>query len=175
MGWTTEGSLPEKDKKYIIVVAPHTSNWDFMVGLWARSKLNFNPQYVAKEELFVWPIGWLFRKLGGYPVSRSHHANFVDSMVSIFEKEEEFILTITPEGTRSYQPKWKTGFFYIAQKANIPIIPVAFDYINKKVVAGPALYASGDVSAFILDMKRWFYPFKGRTPENGIREEDIGL
>ena len=168
LGWKTEGQPPAGIKKYIIVVAPHTSNWDFLVGLGARSKFRFEPRYIAKKELFVGPFGWLFRKLGGYPVERKSRTNFVEQMVEIFDRAEEFILTITPEGTRKRNEHWKTGFFYIAQKANVPVVPVAFDYPTKRVIAGDPQKAEGDVEEFIKGLKKWFGVYKGRNPEQGI-------
>ncbi|MFT4523588.1 MAG: 1-acyl-sn-glycerol-3-phosphate acyltransferase [Bacteroidia bacterium] len=167
LGWKIKGTLPT-EKKYLIIVAPHTSNWDFMVGLCVRSILKFNPQYVAKKELFVWPIGGLFRKLGGYPVERSKNSNLVQSIVDIYNKEETFILTITPEGTRSKNDDWKTGFFHIAQQANVLILPVAFDYSTKTVVLGETKRAEGDVHEFVDVLKSWFTQFKGRNPEDGV-------
>ncbi len=167
-GWRTVGSLPQY-KKYIIIVAPHTSNWDFLLGLGSRAVYDFNPRYVGKKELFVWPLGGLFRKLGGYPVERKKNSNFVQSIVEIFNKEEEFILTITPEGTRSYNDNWKTGFYYIAKELDIPIIPVAFDYKNKQVIMGDVVRTTKEVEEVVSDLKVWYSQFEGKNPENGVR------
>jgi 1-acyl-sn-glycerol-3-phosphate acyltransferase len=175
LGWRISGVAPTDIKKYILVVAPHTSNWDFFIGLGARSVLKFNPQYVAKKELFVWPFGWLFRRLGGYPVSRNSRTHFVDHMVSLFETKANFILTITPEGTRKHNAKWKTGFFYIARKANIPIIPIAFDYSQKKVVVGKRMIAEGKAEDFILELKKWFVQYEGMNREQGVLPSDLVL
>ena len=106
LGWEIVGELP-KERKYIIVVAPHTSNWDFLIGVMIRS---FDPKFVGKKELFIWPFGHFFRWMGGYPVDRSKHTNFVDSVIALFNEKEDFIITLTPEGTRSYSPDWKSGF-----------------------------------------------------------------
>jgi 1-acyl-sn-glycerol-3-phosphate acyltransferase len=168
-GWKIEVKWPIPYKKYILIVAPHTSNWDFLIGLCSRAQLRFNPQYAAKKELFVWPVGWLFRKLGGYPVERDTRSNFVQSFVEVFNKEEAFILTLTPEGTRGYNENWKTGFYYIAKQANIPIVPVAFDYKTKRVVIHEPIWAEAPVEEMILDLKKWFSGFTGKNPENGVR------
>lgn len=157
----------------MLVVAPHTSNWDFMVGLGARAELKFNPKYIAKKELFFWPLGIILRKLGGYPVERSQSTDFVSEMAMLFDREKEFVLTITPEGTRSYNPNWKSGFFYIAKKANVPVVPVAFDYANKRVVMGAPRKAEGEVEDFIKDLKKWCYQFKGKRQNQGIRAEEV--
>lgn len=173
LGWKIAGEKPAYHiKKYIIIVAPHTSNWDFLVGVGARAKLDFYPRYVAKKELFIGPLSWLFKRLGGYPVDRSSKKNLVDQMVDLFNKEDEFILTITPEGTRKHNPKWKTGFFFIAQKADVPIVPVAFDYANKQVVIGNLLKAEGDIDLFVKNIKNWYSQFTGKHPEQGISKEE---
>ena len=155
-----------------MVVAPHTSNWDFLVGVGARAVLNFNPRYAAKKELFVWPIGWLFKRLGGYPVERNINTNFVKNFVEVFNKEEDFILTLTPEGTRSYNDDWKTGFYYLAKAADIPIIPVAFDYPTKTVVMHEPIWANEPVDDLIKKLKRWHSQFKGKNASQGVLKTD---
>ena len=136
-GWKIKGSFPEELKKYIIAVAPHTSNWDFPVGLAARSILRIQKaRFLGKSQLFTPAYGWFFRALGGYPVERSSSHDMVDQVVTIFNSHEEFILALAPEGTRKKVEKFRTGFYYIAKKANVPIIPVGFDFANKEVVVG---------------------------------------
>jgi len=169
LGWTIDATWPIPYKKYILIVAPHTSNWDFLVGLGARAVLQFNPQYAAKKELFVWPIGWLFRKLGGYPVERSANTNFVQNFTEIFKNSEEFILTITPEGTRSYKENWKTGFYYLSQSANVPIVPVAFDYKAKRVVMHEPIFTDKPADETIQYLKNWYSQFEGKNPEWGVK------
>ncbi|MFM9945271.1 MAG: lysophospholipid acyltransferase family protein [Bacteroidia bacterium] len=167
LGWRIVGKKPDF-KKFVMVVAPHTSNWDFMVGSWARSSLRLNAWYVAKKELFVWPLGYLFRALGGFPVDRKKHTNLVDQIVEIFNSQTEFNITITPEGTRSYSPEWKTGFYQIALKANIPIQMVGFDYKKKLVALAEPFFPSGDLNKDMEMMKSYFRQFKGKYPEKGI-------
>jgi len=171
LGWSIDTTgWPIPYKKYILVVAPHTSNWDFLVGLGARAVLQFNPRYIGKKELFVWPIGWLFRKLGGYPVERKKNTNLVQSLTEIFNKEEAFILTMTPEGTRSYRDEWKTGFYYLAKSAQIPMVPVGFDYKTKRVVMHEPMFVDKPVDELILELKMWFSQFEGKNPEWGVRK-----
>jgi 1-acyl-sn-glycerol-3-phosphate acyltransferase len=168
-GWSTSGKVPKGLKKFVIIVAPHTSNWDFMVGLCARSILGLqNTKYIAKKELFVWPVGWLFRLLGGYPVDRSKNTNLVDATVDIFNSKDSFSIAITPEGTRSHVSKWKTGFYYIAQKAGIPIIMVAFDYAARQVRVEPPFYPTGDVDKDISYMMDYYRKVKGKNPAQGV-------
>jgi 1-acyl-sn-glycerol-3-phosphate acyltransferase len=168
LGWKIIGSIPSDLKQYVMVVAPHTSNWDFMVGLAARSILGIDTRYVGKKELFRWPFGWLFRKLGGYPVDRSKNTNFVDAVADLFKEHKEFSICLTPEGTRSYAPNWKTGFYYIALKAGIPVLMVGFDYSSKSVVIEPPFHPSGDIESDIEKMKQFFRKMKGKIPEKGV-------
>lgn len=151
-----------------MIVAPHTSNWDFFVGLLARSILNLDTKYVAKKELFRFPFGWLFKSLGGYPVDRSKHTRFVEAVCDIFNSKERFSIAITPEGTRSYAPNWKTGFYYIANKLSIPVILVGFDYGKKQVVLKEPFYLTGDSDKDIEEMKKYFRNFKGKNPSQGV-------
>lgn len=120
-------------KKVVIIVVPHTTNWDFVLGVMVRSALNIKINYIGKESLFRAPWGFIFRKLGGYPIKRDKKYNQVDQIVSLINKEDEFRLALAPEGTRSDVDKWKTGFYWIAKGANIPIIMVAFDMKNREV------------------------------------------
>ena len=168
-GWSVSGSMP-KLPKYLLVVAPHTSNWDFLVGLLYRAITDdFNPKYVGKKELFVWPIGYLFRALGGYSVERSKNTNFVDTMVSVYNSNEEFITTITPEGTRKFNEKWKTGFYYIAKKANIPVVKIGFDFKKKIIEINKPEYITKGVDETIKAYKNYFKQFEGKNPMDGVR------
>lgn len=148
-GWKIEGAMPP-DKKFLIIVAPHTSNWDFMIGLCARSILKFDAKYLGKKELFRFPFGALFRWLGGVPVDRSRNVNMVDAVAELFNRHEKLIVAIAPEGTRKYVPQWKTGFYFIALKAKIPIVMSAFDYPKKTIFISSPFHPTGDLAA---DMK----------------------
>lgn len=169
LGWKVKGRVPADLKKYVIIVAPHTSNWDFLVGLAARSILGIDSKYMAKKELFRFPFGWLFRKLGGYPVDRSKTNNFVDAVCDIFNSKEAFSIAITPEGTRSYSPKWKTGFYHIARQLQIPVIMVAFDYPSKTVRVETPMMLTGDIDREIESMQSYYRTIKGKNPELGVR------
>jgi 1-acyl-sn-glycerol-3-phosphate acyltransferase len=168
-GWKIKGDVPVSLMQYVMIVAPHTSNWDFVLGLAARSILRLDIRYVAKKELFKFPFGWLFRKLGGYPVDRSKSSNFVDAVADLFNKNERFSICITPEGTRSYSPKLKTGFYFIAQKANIPVIMVGFNYAKKTVQVEPPFYTTGDIDKDFTFMMDYYRKVPGKIPEKGIR------
>jgi 1-acyl-sn-glycerol-3-phosphate acyltransferase len=157
-GWKIDGVMPA-EKKYIIIVAPHTSNWDFMIGLCVRSIMRFDAKFLGKKELFGFPFGGLFRWLGGLPVDRSRNANLVDEVAQLFNEREKLIIAIAPEGTRKYVKKWKTGFYFIALKANIPILLASFDYPSKTVFASKPFYPTGNLKE---DMKMIFEFYRNK-------------
>lgn len=168
-GWKVTGRLPE-EKKYVIVVAPHTSNWDFFVGLAAKHIIYLQSNFLAKNSLFKIPvIGWFLKSIGGHSVDRSKNTNLVDQVVDIFQQQEDFKMTVTPEGTRSYNPNWKTGFWHIAKKANVPIQMIGFDYRRRVVELKEVFYPSDDKESDIEKMKAYFRTIKGRNPENGVK------
>lgn len=169
MGWKAVGSFPDNLKKYVVIVAPHTSSWDFVIGVLFRKALRLErAKYLGKHQLFKPPFGFFFRWLGGYPVDRTSSHNLVDQVVKIFHEHEEFALALSPEGTRTRVDKLKTGFYNIARKANVPIIMVAFDYTHKWAVISKPFKTSEDQLAdfkFILD---FFRPIEGKYPEKGL-------
>src|SRR5687768_14288741 len=141
LGWKIKGSFPAGLKKYIVAIGPHTSNWDFMVGIAARSILRMKKtKFLAKSQLFRPPFGWLFRSLGGYPVERTASNDMVRQVAHLFESHDTFVLAIAPEGTRKKVDKLRTGFYYIAKAARVPIIPVGFDFKKKEVILGEPLF-----------------------------------
>ena len=168
-GWKIIGSKPDL-KKYMIIVAPHTSNMDFFVGVAARSISRIRSAYLAKKSLFNIPlVGRLLRAMGGYPVDRSKRTNMVDQVVELYNGHEKFVMTITPEGTRSYNANWKTGFYRIAYNARVPIVMVAFDYERKIVQFREPFYPTGNLENDLEFIKAYYRNFKGKNPENGVR------
>lgn len=169
IGWKTEGSFPPGLKKYIVAVAPHTSNWDFVIGVMARSILRLQgAKFLGKSQLFKAPFGWFFRWLGGYPVDRSSSHDLVHQVSELFQQHETFILAIAPEGTRKKVPRLKTGFYYIALQAKVPIIPCGFDFARKVVVVGQPFMPTGDVEADLQALRVFYSKIKGANPELGI-------
>src|SRR6267142_589044 len=161
MGWGVEGSFPHDLKKYIVSVAPHTSNWDFVIGVMARSITKIQrARFLGKSQLFKPPYGWFFRWLGGYPVDRRSSHDMVHQVVDIFNKHEEFILAIAPEGTRKKVSKLKTGFYYIALQARVPIIPCGFDYQQKKIVIGQPFYPSTNTDEDMEFLRKFYSSIK---------------
>ncbi|HBH24742.1 MAG TPA: acyltransferase [Cytophagales bacterium] len=161
-GWRIIGAPKEGLKKYIIVVAPHTSNWDFLLGVFTRGVVGFKSRYLAKKQLFLPPLGWLFRLLGGYPVDRSKSSNMVEAVAEIFNQHSEFVIAITPEGTRKQVTKWKSGFYHIATLAKIPLVFAGLDYATKSVIFRDEPYwPSGDYQKDLPEIQGWFADKKG--------------
>ena len=169
LGWRIEDQRPKDLDRYIVVVAPHTSNWDFLIGLFTRSIARMGDvRYLAKRELFRPPFGAVFRWLGGYPVDRSQKNQLVDQVADLFRTVPGFKIAITPEGTRKRVDTWRTGFYHIAVKAKVPIILAAMDYGRKCVSFSPPFWPTGDVDADVERMKAQFRPVRGRNPEHGV-------
>lgn len=164
MGWKIEGSFDSNIKKSVLMVMPHTSNFDFFIGLFTRGIIAIEMNFVAKKELFVFPFGIYFKVIGGAPLDRSGNKNRVDAIVEIFKKRDVFRLAIAPEGTRSKVIELKTGFYYIAHKANVPIIPVAFDYGTKSVKIGNPFLTSGNYDNDKAALLNHFKNTKGKIP-----------
>ncbi|QNJ98850.1 1-acyl-sn-glycerol-3-phosphate acyltransferase [Constantimarinum furrinae] len=165
LGWSIEGSFDPSVKKSVVIVVPHTSWHDFYVGSFARRILKTEINFVAKRELFRPLFGWYFRWMGGAPLDRTPGQNKVEAIAEIFKKKEEFRLALAPEGTRKKVDAWKTGFYYIAVKANVPIIPVAFDYKTKTVFIHPAFYPEGNLKDDLPKLRDYFKGVVGKKPE----------
>lgn len=150
LGWKTLGPPPYSIPKAIWLGAPHNSNWDFIMSVGARAQIKFDVGFLAKKELFRWYSGWIFKALGGFPLDRSKAQNQVEAVANTFQQHERMHVAIAPEGTRSDVAKLKTGFYYIALKANIPLILTGFDYPRKAFVISDPIYLTGN---FQKDMK----------------------
>lgn len=168
-GWKIDTHVPEGVKKCVVVMAPHTSNWDFVIGKMAFMSYGVNGKFLIKKEMFVFPFGWILKAMGGIPVDRKGGGKLTDIAARYFEENEKMFMVFTPEGTRSYNPRWKKGFYYIAQKAGVPIYIGYLDYANKVGGFHSLFNPTGDVDADIDHIKDMLREFKGRFPENGIR------
>ena len=165
LGWKTNDAFPTDLKKYIIIVAPHTSWMDFPIGVLARNTYGLKGNYIGKHTLFKPPFGFIFRALGGTPVDRSKSANLVDAIVEIFNSRDEFILALSPEGTRKKLKKWKTGFYFVAQGAKVPIVMVGFDYQKKSITVAKPYHLTGDLKEDFNNFHAYFKNIKGKHPE----------
>ena len=165
LGWTKCVTVAHPDK-FIICLAPHTSNWDFIIGqLYAQAE-GFKINFLMKREWFFWPLGVIFRSLGGIPVWRSKHTSMTDNLTETAKTKDSFKLCITPEGTRSPNTEWKKGFYFIALKAEIPILLYGVDYEKKKIVCTNSFTPSGNIDEDMPKIKSYFKDFKGKKPEN---------
>ena len=165
LGWTKCVTVAHPDK-FIICLAPHTSNWDFIIGqLYAQAE-GFKINFLMKREWFFWPLGVIFKSLGGIPVWRSKHTSMTDNLAETAKTKDSFKLCITPEGTRSPNTEWKKGFYFIALKAEIPILLYGVDYEKKKIVCTESFTPSGNIDEDMPKIKSYFKDFKGKKPEN---------
>jgi 1-acyl-sn-glycerol-3-phosphate acyltransferase len=162
-GWRVEGKLPDLPK-YIIVGAPHTSSWDFVLFLGVIFRLKASVRYMGKAELFRKPFGWFFYWCGGIPVDRSKSQGLVEQMVTACEKSDKFILTIAPEGTRHHVTEWKMGFYHIARSAGIPIAMAIVDGKHKTMRVGQVFYPTENMDADIKAIKGYFDGMLGVNP-----------
>lgn len=165
MQWKVIGSVDANVKKCVLMVMPHTCNFDFFIGLFTRGIVNLEMNFVGKKELFQFPFGWYFRSIGGAALDRSGGKNNVDATVDVFNSRAVFRLAIAPEGTRKKVIELRTGFYYIALKANVPIIPVAFDYEKKEVRFGNPITLTGNYEDDMKLILPHFKDVKGKYPE----------
>ena len=167
MNWSIVGNFPSIPK-YIVAVVPHTSWLDIFIGLLVRSILGESINFVGKKELFNPLTGWFFRILGGAPIDRSGNKDSVESIAAVFEAHEKFRLALAPEGTRGKVDKLRTGYYYIAKRLKIPIIPVSFDYENKKVIVHSNFYTSSDEQKDLKTLETLFKGVSGYSKEKSF-------
>ena len=169
MGWKIEGSIDPAIKKCVMMVMPHTSAHDFYLGIFTRGITGLEMNWVGKKELFRFPLGFYFRYMGGEPLDRAGGLNKVDSIAAIFQRKETFRLAVAPEGTRKKTDVLKTGLYYIALKANVPIIPIAFDFGKKVVNLGKPLKPTGNLEEDLIILNKHFIGVLGKIPEKGFK------
>lgn len=180
-GWKTDNHVPELDK-YVLIGAPHTTNWDFPLTLLALSSLGIRFNWVAKHTLFRWPLGPIFTAIGGVPVDRSSGTAFLKRIIDLYGERDHFILAIAPEGTRSKTSHWKTGFYALARKAGVPVALGYIDYHQKRIGIGQVMEISGDMEADFAIIRDFYsdkigkYPAKQSDiiPQGGARKRKTG-
>ena len=169
LGWEIS-EKPEGVKKAVVVMGPHTSNFDFIIGKLAFIRYGVPSTFLIKSDLFFPPLGWILKSLGGVPVNRKKNNHFTDQAAKYFKDNESMFMVFTPEGTRSYNPKWKKGFYYIALKAKVPIYIGYMDYKTKKGGFHGLFEPTGDIDKDIAFLKNELSQYSGKRPEQGIRK-----
>lgn len=170
-GWRALGQVPEP-RRFILIAAPHTSNWDFVNFLGLTADLGLRAHFMGKLSLFKWPIGGFMKQMGGIPVDRRNSGNVVQQMVDEFARRAEFMLTVAPEGTRGKTAKWRTGFYQIALAAKVPMVVGFMDYGTKTGGLGPLIWPSGDFRADMLKVLEVYRTCIPKIPERAVRSID---
>lgn len=164
MGWQKNVTV-EHPEKFIICLAPHTSNWDFVLGQLYMRATGLKSNFLMKKEWFVGPLGFFFKRIGGIPVQRSKNTKMTDYLAAEAMKADTFQLCVTPEGTRSLNAEWKKGFYFIAQKAHIPVLLYGVDYQKKLIQCTESFIPTGDIETEMRHIKLYYKDFKGKHPE----------
>ncbi len=168
LGFKITGEYPELPKQKVVIAVPHTSYWDFPIGILVRSAMKINVKYVGKASLFKPPLGYIMRYLGGIPVDRSKSNNFVDAVVNAYKERPDLTVLFAPEGTRRKVEKLKTGFYYVAKQAGIPILPVVWDIANKDIRWLPMFYPGENPESDLVEIIKLFDGVEGYIPANSI-------
>jgi 1-acyl-sn-glycerol-3-phosphate acyltransferase len=163
-GWKAEGVIPHP-RKFVIIAAPHTSNWDFVYYIGLTQTLGIMPHFMAKTALFRWPMRNFMLDMGGVPIDRKKGGNYVQAMIDEFARRDEFMLTIAPEGTRGSVKQWKTGFYHIALGAGVPMVVGMMDYGRKTGGLGPAIWPTGDYEADMAKVAEIYASVTPKHPE----------
>ncbi len=166
-GWRAFGAVPTP-RKFVLIAAPHTSNWDFLYFIGLTQELGITPHFMAKRSLFRWPFTNFMLDMGGVPVDRSSKQNYVQQMIDEFGKRDEFMLTIAPEGTRGSVRAWKTGFYHIAIGAKVPLVIGMMDYGTKTGGLGAAIWPTGDYAADMAKVAEYYSKVTPKHPTQGM-------
>jgi 1-acyl-sn-glycerol-3-phosphate acyltransferase len=164
MGWRIEGRMPDLGK-FVIIVAPHTSNWDFIAALFCDLALDLDARFLAKHSIFVGPFGTWLKSLGGIPVVRSASHNVVGQVAMEFARRERMVLAIAPEGTRRKVESWKSGYWHIARAADVPIVPVGLDFARRAAVIGTPRPTTASLEDDEAALKEFFLHVTPKRPE----------
>lgn len=164
-GWKVGGKLPAGIDKAVVVAAPHTSNWDFVYALATFRILGLKVNYLAKRELFKFPLKYILNSTGGIPVERSKSQNLVEAMVNMFRQADRLYLLAAAEGTRKKVGKWKSGFYHVAMGAGVPVLLGYLDYAKKEAGFGPVIHLSGDKEKDMAVIREFYRKVHGRNPE----------
>ena len=161
-GWRRSGRLPEIPK-YVMIAAPHTSNWDFPITLAIVFAFKMRLYWLGKETIFRWPFGTFFKWLGGIPVDRSKSGDVVAQTIQAFKDKAKMVMMLAPEGTRKKVKYWKTGFYHIANGANVPIVLGFLDYVRKMGGIGPTLIPTGNIESDMAKIRAFYDTISGKS------------
>jgi 1-acyl-sn-glycerol-3-phosphate acyltransferase len=175
LGWRVRGRVPD-DPRWVAIAAPHTSNWDFPVMLLVATALELRPHFLMKASWFRGPLGPLFRALGGIPVRRDAQRGLVADAARRLRERERMILAVPPEGSRGWRPHWRSGFYWIAHEAGVPIVLGFVDFGTRTAGLGPAFHPTGDLAADMRGISAFYAGMKGRRPaqQGPVRVADEG-
>jgi 1-acyl-sn-glycerol-3-phosphate acyltransferase len=162
-GWEFTGAFPDLPK-YVLVGAPHTTNWDFPLAMLLMFAGGVRFNWIGKDSLFRWPMEGFFRSLGGIPVRREKNSNFVAQIVDAFNRSSHLIIAIAPEGTRSLAKRWKTGFYYMARSAQVPLVMGFVDYRRRQVGVGPVIFPNEDIEVTFAELRAFYSDKTGKYP-----------
>jgi 1-acyl-sn-glycerol-3-phosphate acyltransferase len=168
LGWRIEGDVATSIKKYVMIAAPHTSWWDFPLGLLVRSAKKLQIKYLGKHTLFKPPFGFFFRWTGGIPIDRRSRNHTVDSLINAFERHDRMAIVMAPEGTRKKVDKFKSGFYHIARGLGVPVVMVTFDFGRRVVTFSPPMELSENKEEDLNTIWNHFKGVRGKVPEKGI-------
>ncbi len=168
LGWTLDVALPPQPKG-VVIVYPHTSNWDFVIGYLAKVAAGLQLQFIGKDSLFRWPLGPVFRRMGGIPVRRGARAGFVDQLAREFAARERIWIAIAPEGTRSFTDHWKSGFYHLALAARVPVGLATIDWGRRRVELRRTLELTGDPGTDLERLRAFYQGVRGLRPDRAGR------
>ena len=162
LGWNIRGRFVDQPK-IIAVVAPHSSNWDWIIGVFGLWALQLRFRYLIKKQAMIWPLSLIIRRTGGIPIDRSQPVGIVDQLVDEFTAADKLWYAITPEGTRKSVSRWKNGFLRVAYEAKVPVVPVSIDYPSRQIFIGNPFELCGEIDTDLDNIRRYFVPFSGRS------------
>ena len=162
MGWRLVGEFPDV-AKLVLIAAPHSSNWDAIIGLLFKVGVRLQVRFIGKREAFVWPLGPVLRALGGIPIDRAAAHGVVEAIQHEFVTHDRFWFALAPEGTRRKVQKWKSGFWHIARAAGVPILPVYFHYPEKIIGIGPLFLPTDNLGADMARIREFYRPWQGKN------------
>lgn len=171
-GWKSEGVLPDIPK-FVLIAAPHTSNWDFPIMMFIAFKLRAKVYWMGKASIFNKPFGTLFKWLGGIPIDRNKANNTVSQMAAKFDESDQLIVIIPPSGTRKRVSHWKSGFYHIANQAGVPIVLGFLDYAKKRGGIGPTIFPTGDVNSDMAIIQQFYSEIEGKYPEKSFQSTRV--